>query len=175
MRNGYRNFIALLDEKPRIESAIEIIFTTVISISPFLLASVFALANDDEFSKHKYWSTFYSYFDSGELSLLILAICGSIIWITLVRQQGKSLIGRSCIALLIVIVALFIGGLVGQNPGFKDMAPSWLLRVVLGAYVLVLILWFLVSVSQKSPAGTKQRPEDKADAIREQARSEGEP
>lgn len=172
MNLNYRDFLAFLDENPKIESALEISFTLVVSFVPFLFASLFAQFSEQNFSQTKYWDVFKSYFLGGEISLFVLTTCGTIIWISVVRQRSPHLFGRFLIAIFILLVAvLFVGGLIGVNPGFSKAAPDWILHTVFIIYFVTLAFWYFALLAQKSDKAPSKSSEERAKEIREAAKA----
>jgi hypothetical protein len=171
-RNNWRAFLSFLDDNPRAESILEVLFVTVTTFVPLAVATLMSMSRDKEFVWNKFKSGFTSYFTAGELILIVLSVCGSVIWIYVIKSKSSGMIERFIFTVLIICIVLLLGGgILGNNPGFSDEYPGWVLLIIFFSYVLSLFLWLYASISAKSDGGAALQDEGaKADDLLRRAK-----
>jgi hypothetical protein len=166
-----KRIVRFFDSNPKVELSLEIFLNVLLGFFPVAAASLFAQLNSPEFSQDEYMSVFHSYFDSGELSLLILATCGSIVWVSFIKKGYSHIFVRFFVSVFVVLCTiLFVGGILANNPGFQNTVPNWVWWALVGLYILTLVVWFLVSIA-RADGPPSDDSEERADKIVADARS----
>ena len=93
--NVRRSIIGFFDRNPAVEPFCEIFVVILVSLGPLWIASFASIITQPAFSWNNLFGGFLSFFSSGELSLLIVSLCGSILWIAFIRDSGSGVIRKT--------------------------------------------------------------------------------
>ncbi|WP_156382367.1 MULTISPECIES: hypothetical protein [unclassified Aureimonas] len=164
-----------LERYPLAESILELVFSLFFNFAPIFVAAFLAISRRPEFDAAGFEASFISFFAKGELSLVALGVCGSILFIIVFKPNSASTSTNAIFALLVTLGAFVIGAIVGDNPGFEAARPTWLLQVILILYVLLNLAWLFMSIKSKRVdfLASAESTVNRADNIISQSRSRG--
>jgi uncharacterized membrane protein len=151
----------------------EIAVTVIFTFLPILLFSIPIIAGGDEISAETVGSNFWSYWNSGELVLPLLGLCGTVV--ALISLNSSLLPGwlRTTGLILALIISAGGGYLLGTNRGFGNILLSEVVVATFVVYLVVILLWFGLSVKVNHGPESVSDAEDRVgDLLKEKQRRE---
>jgi len=151
-------------------AATEIAVTVIFTFLPILLFSIPIIAGGDEITAEAIGGNFWSYWNSGELVLPLLGLCGTIV--ALISLNSSLFPGwlRTIGLILAVIVSAGGGYLLGTNRGFGKMLLTEVVVATFIVYLVVIFLWFILAVMVNHGPRSAPDAEDRADDLLEEKR-----
>jgi hypothetical protein len=139
-------------------------FAVVFTFLPIMLLSIPFSERSGEISWSSFIEKFYKFWEGGQLALPILGVCGSVA--ALAALNGKGLPSFLNIIAWLVSVALFLacGFALAESAGFSETLNGGVLNAGVWAYIVILILWTLLSVVSHTDFDRKN-PEERADKL----------
>jgi hypothetical protein len=141
----------------------EVVFAVVFTFLPIVLLSIPFSAQSGAITWDGFTDKFEKFWQAGQLSLPILAVCGTIA--ALAAINGRILPQLLHTLSWLVSVALFLGcgfALASSN-GFSEPLNNGILNAGVWVYLLVLVIWITVAV--KSEAPERPNPEERANKL----------
>ncbi len=156
-----RGFYAAFDKHPRLEAALEVLFNIIIGFAPFVIIAVAKSENKSQISP-----MFWSLFSAGELIISLFSTCAAILLLTLFRPQKVNANTLTfCLLIIVILGILFSGVVIGENVGFKDEISLFNQNKILIMYIISLLIWFFISMSNTGSVNTE--PSDPTKALDE--------
>ena len=146
----WRSFLRFLDKNPELETALELVVNVLSSLGPLAIAALVVLTKSGEPTSGDFGAAFSSFFEKGELSLLILAMSGSIAWLVTIKTVVVNLFFRTIFVIYTIFILTYVGvGIISGNKGFEHQQHDWVLGLLWWIYISSLIVWAIVSVVSK--------------------------
>ncbi len=146
----WRSFLRFLDKNPELETGLELAVNVLSSLGPLAIAALVVLTRSGEPSSGDFGAAFSSFFEKGELSLLILAMSGSIAWLVTIKTVVVNLFFRTLFVVYKIFVLTYVGvGIISGNNGFEHVQHDWVLNLLWWIYVSSLVVWAVVSIVSK--------------------------
>lgn len=115
----------------------QVFFSVFFTLGPFILIG---LLSSFDSSQTSFWAKFDSFFSKGQVSFMVISICGLIIWNGVYRHKNKTivLIFVSLAVVLIGSSSFFVNSST-SNTGISDTKINllWLF------YIASLVIWWL--------------------------------
>lgn len=172
-----RAFLRKFRVDPYWRAFAEIGMSAIFTFLPILLFSIPLLDGGQKISRENILSNFISYWNSGELVLPILGICGAIT--SVVALNKESIKGVQIFFSLAFMVLAAAGGgyLLGNNRGFLTDLHIEIVWALFGAYLFLLVIWFGLAVAvnhgpEKGPS-SDERANDLLKGARERQKEAG--
>ena len=160
-----------LDKHPTLADILELIFGVLMVFVPFAVAAGLAQSSQPNPDWAMFKSDFSEYFDGGELTLVIFGSIASVLWASFIKFPRTGMISKAFLLIGSLIVTLLVGGVIGDNIGFKQILPSWLLSSLAILYIVILgihlLLIFTTGRTTSEPGSSIQR----ASELRNRARA----
>lgn len=148
-------FLKNLPYTPMGRAAIEVFFALIFTFMPIVLLSIPFRSSTGELTRSAMESRFVSFFQSGEIVLPILAICGSIAAITAVNHRSISKFLHVICWACLLSAAIGSGFALAQTDGFSAELYPQIIEAGFIIYGFLLALWFVTAVraysSEKLP------------------------
>ncbi|MEM7641767.1 MAG: hypothetical protein AAF366_04495 [Pseudomonadota bacterium] len=164
-----RRFYEWLDKHPRVEAFLELAFGLFLTFSPFAGGALLSQMSASSLDGSRFWEDFISYFNGGEITLVIFATIGGLLWLCLVKFPQTSILVKFITLIVALILVFLIGGVVSGNLGFESVLPEWILSSLFVVYLVVLAIysWLVLVYAGRSK---RRSSSEAAEAILKRAR-----
>lgn len=148
--DAWRKLLRFLDENPEIDTGLELTINVLSSLGPLAVAALVILTNSKEPTTSDFMSAFLSFFEKGELALLILSMSGAIIWLVTIKTIVANIVFRAFFSVFSIFVLTYVGvGIISGNHGFAEKQHEWVLNLLWWLYLASLLVWAIVSIVSK--------------------------
>ncbi len=147
----------------------ELFFAAAFTFFPFLLLSTPLAQASGTLNSASVGSKFWSYFDSGEIALPILSLCGSIIAVAFTRRRALNEFLFFLALSMSILIAIIASYAIGVSEEFTEVLYPLFTWTGFTLYGALLLLWGILGFTANIEKETGN-PEDRAQKLLEQAR-----
>lgn len=168
-------FVTGLAYFPAGRAAIEVFFAVMFTFAPILLLSIPFRISEGELTKSAMWEKFLSFWESGEIILPILAVCGAIAALAVVHHRKISVGLHVVCWFSLLTISIGCGFALSQTEGFSATLYPEIIRIGFLIYVGLLVLWFAIAVvayRSESTPDPEKRVDDLLAAMRAASQKE---
>lgn len=166
------SWFSSVNDHPKFEPFLEVAFQVLIGFVPFAIGAFAAIFFNPTFEGKDFFFNVSSYFFGGELSILIVTACGSILWMYFFKIRTSTRSSKFTTSVGVVILILFAGMVLSRNPGFEQNLPGWVHLTIVLFYIITLFLWFSTAFKQRQDIPATNS-ESAADALLKEAKKRG--
>lgn len=146
----------------------ELFFSVTFTFLPFLLLSIPLAQSKGALEFSSVGSKFWSYFNSGEIALPILSLCGAIAAIAFTRHRALNDVLVFIASAASILVAMVASYAIGVSEEFGQVLYPLITWAGFGAYAALLVLWGVLGHSASKEKDT-ENPEKRVDDILDEA------
>jgi hypothetical protein len=144
---------------------VEVGVTVFFTFFPILLISMPILLGGEDLSQSTIWDNFASYWRSGELTLPILGLCGTLVAITSLNNHSISGMFRVVSFLLATTVAVLCGYVLGTNRGFDKPIYPEVVGLMFLIYFVIILVWLFIAMAVNRGPIERTDAESRADKL----------
>lgn len=137
---------------PIIRPGVEVAITALFTFAPIALISFPFVDSSTQTQNPDFSTTFWSYWNSGEIALPILGLCGALFGATTLNREAFSRYWISFSLILTALIVMTSSYIIGTTKGFSaDLFPYVITAGFFVYGVLLIMLWITSILNAFSP------------------------
>lgn len=152
------------------KSLAEVLITVSFTFLPFVILAIRWPADEGGNTQHAISAEFLGYWQSGELVLPILGLCGSVTALLALNTGYFYWWVHAAVGVIVLILALGGGAALAESDGFNAALNAELVVAGFVLYLCLAVVWLLLAAVVRSTEPTPRASDKRALMILEQAR-----